>query len=400
VPCIVFTEDLARNEFAWMHTGPDNLARQLLALGAVSADLAPLVHAQRGMPPRGRRFAPAVLDLQAVASDASGGAVCGVGDPTKRLADACLDIIAVGAMNGAGFLEREPREQRGRQAVAKLEAEVAKLRRGASGDQEELAEKVYELAVLRSLALAPTVEGGRRLQWGMDPPGVSYFVAPRPSVLGEAAGLMLGFLGRALDKIDAATAQSAALQPWQTWQSDARAAVVTADKLLMAFANDPDFDWSTVTVSTGKALEIEANYSVIQLVRQHLGAQMPRYYHKLAPDVALRVTSGEFAIDLNDKRGGTWAPITLGVVAHLLRHELTSEASASVAPSCPDPGPRLGALSNVAFALMHLRNEGAHQHTLPLAKAQQARAELDKLALNGGAEFLCACKAATAPVGS
>jgi hypothetical protein len=49
---------------------------------------------------------------------------------------------------------------------------------------------------------------------------------------------------------------------------------------------------------------------------------------------------------------------------------------------------------------MHLRNEGAHQHTLPLAKAQQARAELDKLALNGGAEFLCACKAATAPVGS
>lgn len=396
LPCIIFTGDLARDEFAWTQTSPELLARQLISLGQVASDLAPSIQPKRFMPPRVRRPAPAQLDLAAVAQAASVGAPCGGGERGKRLSDACLDIIAVGAMKGVGSPEREAREARGQAVLAKLQAEIDVLRGQVGEKNAELPDRIYDLAQLRSLKFPP-LRGGSADATDGSGGGLRIVRASGPGTLANFTGLMLGTFDLARQPATESAPHSEVIPPWQTWHSDARSAVVTADKLLVAFAGDKDFDWSTVAVSTGKSLEIEANYSVVQLIRQHLGASMPETYHRVAPNLELRIASGNQEINLNDTRGGAWAPVTLGVIAHLLGHHVTVKASQALGAGYPDPGPRLQALERVSFALAKLRNLGAHQASLQLAEAQQARAELDKLALNGGAEFLRACKVATAP---
>ncbi len=316
LPCVVFTDDVSRDQWGWCETRDvsacacalTNLARfaentrptGLTDLGALAARLASAPTNERGP----------WWELRPLADDLDGQRHAGLGrlwrgpsrphirqgrtHPTRHVAELASGVLGLLA-DDDGFV----RASGGGARVTSVPDFL--------GDRHEPSdESIYIYATLR------------RLQCGAGEPDVRFF---------------------------------------RHLEQEAADAFRTA-YFLAAHAENERLDRGAIAVSVGKALEIEVNGSLVQEVRRGRGAQMPGDYREPSRAVGvgempIKLAGLERPLNLNEERKGLgWLAPPIGQLWHLLRN---SEVKLLLRDHAP-----VEAISAAVGKVRGARNVGAH----------------------------------------
>jgi hypothetical protein len=358
LPVLVLTTDPRRNEFVVLRTCADHIRRQLLALGDLAQDIAPLQ--ERTGNGAAYRLDPA--DLRRRGLDLCAGVYSP--EMVESLADALHQVLTVALVHGSDWGHRHYASSSIPQLLGSLRAKIANARgavrsAGGTGAVDTLDRAENQTArLLERLACYLPLLAGECIASTSDVPDGWDAQSVRWVRLGDhVERILCGLPHHSFLDLDP---HPQAAQ----WYGGSVAHRQEPDR--------PAADFSPAAVCWAKAFEAEIQHSLGHWVRGLLGVELPRYFGKVQEGVSAVFSSGDgtFKLDFNRRRRpgeDEWKPPELGPLQGPVRYYLKHRPP----PPLDEAGQQT--LFGAWETVRQVRNDACHAYAVPRDRATLVR---------------------------